>query len=132
MADESNKEDKSTAEPVAKAAKMEKATPVKKKSGPSKGTYPKPKNFAGTCLKRRLGIALRVAALFRWDISCLCVAIERMMNVLENGVYPDVISWYGEEDLVSVSIKGVKQSDILDDRFQGIRYAAFVRNLSRW
>ena len=54
------------------------------------------------------------------------------MNVLENGVYPDVISWYGEEDLVSVSIKGVKQSDILDDRFQGIRYAAFVRNLSRW
>ena len=82
---------------------MEKGGKPSKKRAPSKGTYPKPKNFA-----------------------------ERMMNCLENSVNTDVISWYGSNDLISVNIKGVKTSDILDDRFQGIKYAAFVRNLSRW
>lgn len=101
--DDGSQGDKEVQEPPTKVAKIDKGAAAKKKSGPSKGTYPKPKNFA-----------------------------ERMMNVLENDVYPDVVSWYGEDDLVSVSIKGVKQTDILDDRFQGIKYAAFVRNLSRW
>ena len=70
----------------------------------TKGTYPKPKNFA-----------------------------ERMMNVLENNVDSKVITWYeGEEDLIAINTKFLKTSDILDTNFQGIRYAAFVRNLSRW
>jgi len=69
----------------------------------SKGTYPRPKNFA-----------------------------ERIMNVLENEVDPDVIRWLGEKDLISINTRLVKSTDILATRFQGIRYAAFVRNLSRW
>ena len=87
---------------VFQCAKVEKAVAAKPRA-PSKGTYPKPKNFA-----------------------------ERMMNVLENSVNTDVIAWHGEDDLVAINTKALKQSDILDDRFQGIRYAAFVRNLSRW
>ena len=70
---------------------------------PSKGTYPKPKNFA-----------------------------ERMMNVLENQVDPKVIDWHGNGDWVVVNVSAIKSSDILETRFQGIRYPAFIRNLSRW
>lgn len=72
---------------------------------PSSGTYPKPKNFA-----------------------------ERMMNALENECGLDVISWYehGKENLIAINSKTLKNSDILNANFQGIRYAAFVRNLSRW
>ncbi|CAB9517967.1 expressed unknown protein [Seminavis robusta] len=79
------------------------AAAKKKSSAPSVGTYPKPKNFA-----------------------------ERMMNVLENNVDPKVVKWHGEEDLIAINTKSLKTSEILDDRFQGIRYAAFIRNLSRW
>jgi HSF-type DNA-binding len=84
------------------------ATVAKKKesssdAAPSKGTYPKPKNFA-----------------------------ERMMNVLENNVDPDVVKWHGDDDRIAINTKTLRSSDILDDRFQGIRYAAFIRNLSRW
>lgn len=95
-------------QPPKKVAKVDKAADkaspeANKPRAPSKGTYPKPKNFA-----------------------------ERMMNVLENAVSPDIISWHGEEDLVSIDTRALKQSDLLNERFQGIKYAAFVRNLSRW
>jgi HSF-type DNA-binding len=70
---------------------------------PTKGTYPKPKNFA-----------------------------ERMMNVLENNVAPEVVKWHGDDDRIAIDTKALKTSNILDGRFQGIKYAAFVRNLSRW
>lgn len=77
-----------------------------------KGTYPKPKNFA-----------------------------ERMMNALETKADPEVISWLADSDggdnkddadLISINTKVLKDSEILETNFQGIRYAAFVRNLSRW
>lgn len=71
----------------------------------SKGTYPKPKNFA-----------------------------ERMMNALENDVDPNIISWLksNNDDLVAINLKALKNSNVLETYFQGVRYAAFARNLSRW
>ena len=62
------------------------------------------------------------------------------MNALENNADPEVISWLndgggdagGDADLISINTKALKESKILQTNFQGIRYAAFVRNLSRW
>ena len=81
------------------------ASPKSSPSTNSKGTYPNPKNFA-----------------------------ERMMNALENGVDHNIISWlrHDNEDLVAINLQLLKNSDVLKIYFQGARYAAFVRNLSRW
>jgi hypothetical protein len=70
---------------------------------PGGGTYPKPKNFA-----------------------------ERLMNVLENSVVSDIVFWYGAQNFVAIHLKRIKSSSVLDTHFQGIRYTAFMRNLSRW
>ena len=56
---------------------------------------------------------------------------ERLMQLINDNVAPDHVSWIDNEEAISFKTDGF-QEQVLDKFFQGLKYDSFVRKLNRW
>lgn len=56
---------------------------------------------------------------------------EKLMQLINDNVDPDHVSWIDSEEAVSFKTDGF-QEHVLDKFFQGLKYDSFVRKLNRW